>query len=464
MSVAPAPASVIREAVTVVLQHAGDTFMIRRQPALPSFPGYWAFPGGKVDLADAQAPARRHDLFKTYEPRLMQALARELQEEIQFDLDAAVDAGEVLALHLFGTALTPPIIPVRFNTLFFRVELKSRPHLELDTGEVDDCNWLSAGEWMARYRRGHLLLAPPTLASLELFESGGGLTEEERPLEEFHKQRLPVIESIRGLRMIPVRSNTLPPAAHTNCFILGDEGSPRLMIDPSPNSVDECEALIERAQAFGIDEIFLTHHHPDHCERADEIARRLGAGLAMSTDTESRIRAALPGFFSGLRLRRVGDGDQATRWLGQPVQVLAVPGHDEGQLALMPEDRSWCIVGDLIQGIGTVVIHKPEGNMGRYFASLQRIIDLDPKIIIPSHGLPMGSTYRLRATLRHRQEREAAVLQLYQAGNTVEQMLETLYRDVDKRLWPLALQNIECHLDKLREEGRLAAVSPTVQA
>lgn len=459
MSVPSAPTSNIREAVTVVLQHAGDSFMIRRQPALPSFPGYWAFPGGKIDKVDAEAPARTHALFTPYEPRLMQALARELIEEIDFDLDAAVASGEVTALHLFGTALTPPIVPVRFNTLFFRVELKSRPELKLDTGEVDRSAWLPAREWMERYRRGRLLLAPPTLASLELFEAGGGMQAEERPLEEFHKERLPVIESIRGLRMMPVRSNTLPPAIHTNCFVLGDEGSPCLLIDPAPYSEDECEAVVARAQQFGITEVFLTHHHLDHRERADEIARRLGIGIAMSADTEDRIRVLSPGFFDGLRVRRVVDGTEATRWLGQSVRVLAVPGHDEGQLALMPEDRSWCLVGDLIQGIGTVVIHKPEGNMRRYFDSLKRIIDLDPEVIVPSHGLAMGTTYRLRATLKHREEREAAVLQLHQAGNTMNQMLETLYRDTDKRLWPLALQNIEGHLDKLREEGRLAEVS-----
>ena len=74
-------------------------------------------------------------------------------------------------------------------------------------------------------------------------------------------------------------------------------------------------------------------------------------------------------------------------------------------LALMPADRAWCLVGDLIQGVGTVVIHKPEGNMRRYFDSLQRMIDLDPEVIVPSHGLAMGTTFRLRETLRHRRQR-----------------------------------------------------------
>jgi endoribonuclease LACTB2 len=138
------------------------------------------------------------------------------------------------------------------------------------------------------------------------------------------------------------------------------------------------------------------------------------------------------------------------------VRALAVPGHDEGQLALMPEDRAWCIVGDLIQGVGTVVIHKPEGNMRRYFESLTRIIELDPAVIIPSHGLAMGTVFRLQETLAHRRKREATVLAMQRAGQSMEQMLGAMYAGLDPRLVPLAQQNIEAHLDKLREEGALA--------
>lgn len=123
----------------------------------------------------------------------------------------------------------------------------------------------------------------------------------------------------------------------------------------------------------------------------------------------------------------------------------------------MPDSKSWFIVGDLIQGIGTVVIAKPEGHMGTYFATLQKVIDLDPAVIIPSHGMAMGSTYRLQETLKHRRLREAAVLKLHQDGKSADEMLPLLYQGVDSRLWPLARMNIDAHLDKLRDEGLIAA-------
>ena len=137
------------------------------------------------------------------------------------------------------------------------------------------------------------------------------------------------------------------------------------------------------------------------------------------------------------------------------MRAYAVPGHDAGQMALMPDNKTWMIVGDLIQGIGTVVIAQPEGDMGAYFNTLQWVIDQDPKVILPSHGQAMGSTFRIAETLRHRQMREQQVLALHQGGTPPQGMVELIYAGVDKRLWGLARMNIDCHLQKLADEGRL---------
>ena len=445
--------STIREAVTAVLQYGDEILMVRRQPALASFPGYWAFPGGKVDKADSDAPVRAAAWCADIEPRLVEALVRELKEEIGFDLDLAFERGEVEAMHQFGHALTPPILPVRFDTLFYRVKLRSRPQITLDTGEVDLLRWERPQVLHDEYLAGRLLLAPPTSATVALFASGGGVKPAREVLDHANEIRLPIVEAVHGLRHISVRSHTLPPAFHTNCFCIGDTGSNVILVDPSPWTDDELDALETRVRPFGVREIFLTHHHPDHCERADALARRLGVGIALSADTSERIAQRAPRFFDGITQRLVNDGDVVTHWLGRPVRALAVPGHDEGQLALMPDDRAWCIVGDLIQGIGTVVIHKPEGNMARYFRSLERLIELDPKVIVPSHGIAMGTVFRLQETLRHRRLRETSVLELHRAGRNTDEMLATLYQGLDARLVPLARQNIESHLDKLREEG-----------
>ncbi len=149
------------------------------------------------------------------------------------------------------------------------------------------------------------------------------------------------------------------------------------------------------------------------------------------------------------------ENEEVTRWHGSPVRVYEIPGHDAGHLGLAPDSLDWFIVGDLIQGIGTVVIPSPEGDMATYFSTLEKVIALNPEVIIPSHGIPMRSTHRLIETLKHRRKRESQILKLSKSGKSKEEILEQLYEGIDPRLQPLALQNIESHLVKLRKEEQL---------
>jgi ribonuclease/clavin/mitogillin len=450
----PAP---VLDAVTAVLLHGDELYLVRRNPALPAFSGYHAFPGGKVDRTDADA-ALPGALFAGHAPRLLRALARELQEELAFDLWDAAERGHVEELLNLGEITTPAFAPLRFRTWFYKIVLRERPSFVPDPGEATEGGWLKVSEWRRRYAAGQLLAAPPTSLTIDALARDLALRELPPFPGTFDPERdIPWIEPLAGLRILLVRSNTLPPAEHTNVFWLGGAGAPRVVVDPSPADRAELERLYRSLDAFGVDLVFLTHHHPDHREFADEIARRYGVPLGLSADTRERIaRKAGAGFFEGLDVRIYGEGDELTRWQDQRVVLLSVPGHDEGQLAPMAESRAWCIVGDLIQGIGTVVIAPPEGDMGKYFASLKRVIELDPGVIIPSHGLALGGTHYLKQALRHREERESQVLVRHEAGLSEDQILAEVYRAIDPRLLPLARLNIRSHLAKLREEGRVA--------
>lgn len=457
------PAYKIVDAVTAVLVHDGDIYLTRRQPWLPTFSGYDVFPGGKVDRTDSDEPYAAPALA-AQNPRLMRALVRELQEELAFDLAAAAEQGEVESVVELGVALTPPSIsPVRFNTHFYRVDLKRKPGIVLDLNEAITGSWATPAAWMALYEQGELMTAPPTLITLRALAADAGVQAVPGLLRPFDPDRIPLVEHLRGLRQLLVPSHTLPPADTTNCFLVGDGGARRVLVDPSPKSLEVLERMCQTLDELGIDEVFITHHHPDHRERANELARRYGVPIGLSADTHARISGINKGrysggadWFDGIEVKFYREGDIVTRWLGHDVQVLEVPGHDAGQLALMPDNRAWCIVGDLIQGIGTVVIAKPEGNMRVYFETLRKVIALAPRAIFPSHGQGLGTVYRLEETLRHREQRETQVLTLHREGQTMDQMLGMIYKDVDPRLLPLARMNIESHLDKLREEGVVA--------
>lgn len=438
-------------AVAGLLCVGEDILLVRRNDGAPAFPGYWSCPGGKVEADEAPPPPRASYCGMPTED--IAALRRELLEELGWDMHQAD-----CRLSLLGRAITPPNQARRFDTAFFRINLDAKPELQLDRREHSTMQWASASTFWQRYLDGDLLSVSPLQRLLEALNADPQATEVPllgiRPGEEFG---LLLVEPLHGLRIIPLRSHTLPPATHTNAFLLGDEGESRILVDPSPTDRAERERLEELLNLLGWPEaLFLTHHHPDHHEQAPNIARNHGLPIYMSADTHSRLLQRWgAAYLEGVEVREVQEGDSLCRWKGQDVRAIAVPGHDAGQLALMPDGRGWMIVGDLYQGVGTVVIGQPEGNMGEYFSSLRKVIELAPAITVPSHGIALPGTLQIQRTLEHREQREARILQLHRQGLDVEAMLAQEYAQVPKALWPLARMNIEGHLQKLADEGQI---------
>ena len=448
--------SKVRDAVVAVLRVNDQICAIVRQSHLLSFPGYHSFPGGKVDRTDADTLPEAPGL-EGLEPQQFNALCRELQEELCFDLIAGLRDGTILRVQPLALALAPPFDFVRFRSQFYRIDLACKPDLTPDSGEIAELMWNTPNELLEHFRTGDALMVPPTRWLLEGLADNmdcGDLGDLSPKFDYDHE--VPCMEVLHGLRTLHVPSQTLPPATRTNAFRIGDADAPQLLVDPSPESKDELTRLLQTLASDPPELVFLTHHHPDHHQFANVLARRLGLPVCISADSHGRIRAK-HGFdyFDGVEVRLVGESDVMTRWHGEDVRVYSVPGHDEGQLALAPESLRWFIVGDLIQGVGTVVISAPEGDMAKYFCTLERVIDLNPDVIIPSHGIPMRSVHRLSVTLQHRRERELRILELHQSGHRNQAILETVYEGVDERLLPYAMRNIESHLVKLREEGRV---------
>lgn len=445
--------SKIIDAVSIVMTCGEQIFAIQRQFFLKAFPGYWAFPGGKVDPGD-EAHSLDHEITRNLDQRLFGAVVREVQEELGVDLRKEILAGTVRSVHCLGLAVTPDFNPYRFATYFFKVDLTQKLDFIVDENEARIAEWMSAEELLGQFNRGQILAVPPVIKVIENLGRHPEVTRiDDLNVTYDGTTYVPWIESIKGLPQIMPLSHTLPPATRTNAFIIGDSGSARILIDPSPKDEEEYRKFKNTVELFGADKILLTHHHPDHYEHSNQLARELHLPILLSSYTHERITRDNPDYFEGITLEFMKEGDVVTKWLAQDVLVMEVPGHDEGQIALYPKDLSWFLAGDLFQGIGTVVIGGEAGNMQKYFHTLERIIKLAPKILIPSHGISLGGTHILEQTLKHRRLREAQVLEHHQKGFSPEQMLEMIYAEVRKDLWPYALENIYKHLEKLKAEG-----------
>ncbi len=447
--------SKIIDAVSIVMTCGEEIFAIQRQFFLKAFPGYWAFPGGKVEDRD-EAFHARHELTANLDARLFGAAVREGKEEIGIDLRDEIAGGKVRRVDFLGVAITPDFNPYRFATYFFRIDFTEKLEFVIDRNEARLAKWMKCSELLRQYDLGLVLAVPPVIKVIETLGKNPATREIADLNFSFNAdEEVPLIESLKSVRQIMPLSHTLPPATRTNAFLIGDGDAPKILVDPSPIDDDEYRKLKNTLRPYKIDKIMLTHHHPDHYERSNVLARELKVPVLLSTYTFDRITGADPDFFHGVRTQFIKEGDVLTRWLDREVLVYEVPGHDEGQLALAPSDLSWFLAGDLFQGIGTVVIGGEEGDMRKYFFTLQRIINLSPRVVFPSHGIGLGGVSILEKTLEHRRMREAQVLALHRKGLKAEEILRKLYADVDKRLWPYALENIDKHLTKLRGEKRI---------
>ena len=440
----------IIDAVSIVMTCGDEIFAIQRQNFLKAFPGYWAFPGGKVEKED-ELFSVDHYLTKNIDHRLFGAAVREGQEELGIDLREEIKSGRVRSVHCLGLAVTPDFNPYRFATYFFKIDFTTKVDFVVDRNEAHIAEWMSAEQLLNQFNDGKLLAVPPVIKVIESLGQNPSITEiKDLNFEYDGSEYVPYIESIKGIKQVMPLSHTLPPATRTNAFVIGE-----LLLDPSPKDVEEYRKFKNTIAPFGVQKIVLTHHHPDHYERSNELARDLSAPILLSAYTRNRIQKLHPGYFEGVKVEVIKEGDVVTNWLGRKVLVMEIPGHDEGQIALYPEDLSWFIAGDLFQGVGTVVIGGEEGDMQKYFNTLERIINLSPKVVIPSHGIGLGGTTILERTLDHRKMREKQILALHTEGLDADEMLERIYKDVSRELWPYALENINKHLQKLRADGAI---------
>ncbi len=253
-----------------------------------------------------------------------------------------------------------------------------------------------------------------------------------------------------GIRVLALRTPTLPPAAHTNVYLVGPERGPQLVVDPGSPYADQQAVLdaVLAAEAFAgrpLAMVLLTHHHGDHVGGASAVAARWGVPIAAHARTAQRLagRVAVT--------RELGDGE-----LVDDVRCIHTPGHADGHLCFAHGDA--VIVGDMVAGVGWILIDPDEGSMSEYLASLRRLLALPPAVLLPAHGPPItDGQARLREYIAHRTLREDKVLAAAAARGeaTLDELLPEVYADTPRSLWPLAARSLRAHLDKLVNEDRV---------
>src|SRR5262245_8124406 len=203
-----------------------------------------------------------------------------------------------------------------------------------------------------------------------------------------------------GVVLLLAPNPSLMTGPGTNTFLVADGNASCVAIDPGPDDASHLAHIAEAAAMHGgLRAILISHGHPDHVEGAAHLRQLTGAPiLAWSRKGTADADAPL--------------ADEQVVLVGtRRLRALHTPGHRFDHLCFLLEDAATLFAGDLVAGVGTVVIAPPEGDLLDYMTSLRRLLDLDLAIILPAHGPAID---RPRALLEqyiaHREEREQQVL------------------------------------------------------
>lgn len=237
--------------------------------------------------------------------------------------------------------------------------------------------------------------------------------------------------------------NPGPMSLHgTNSYVIAAPGAAStVVVDPGP--ADE-QHLQELAGAGAVELILITHRHADHSAGAERFAELTGAP----------VRAADPQHCHGGTPLADGEVIHAA---GVEIRVLATPGHTSDSVCFhLPQDGAHgsVLTGDTILGLGTTVLDYPDGTLGHYLDSLDRLERLGPATVLPAHGpmLPALDTIA-RAYRDHRQGRLAqvrAALADLGADAGVADVADAVYAAVDPAVRPAAELSVAAQLEYLR--------------
>jgi glyoxylase-like metal-dependent hydrolase (beta-lactamase superfamily II)/8-oxo-dGTP pyrophosphatase MutT (NUDIX family) len=495
------------------LNETGDKVLwAQRNPQLAFLGGYHAFPGGKLETSDALVKIENcaDDELK----RFIACAVREAFEETGVLLVRGGDKltkGQRASLHddlisgrmIFAEILehwnlwidandfhytgfwtTPQFSPVRFKTRFFLAVCppKQAPYAAIT--ELQNVEFVGPADALNRWKKSEVLISPPVLLSLKTlneFSPQRHRDAEKNPKSEIQNPKskrlcgekllnnsqkldgeIRYIELNPRVVCFPLRTETLPPATHTNCFIVGRKKF--IVIDAASKDEFEQAALHRLVDSFVernfvCQAIITTHLHQDHFGGETILQTHLKEkfGLEVPIAAHRLTAESLAGKINVQKF--VEDGEtynlEDENGLNFELKTLHTPGHARGHLAFYDEEFGFLLSGDNVINSGSVVIAPPEGDMKTYLETLERMKNLpNLRFLCGSHGAAVPNAKgKIEEYIAHRLEREKQILEALQNGaKTAREIVEQVYVGLKPELFKLAEKSVEAHLEKIKND------------
>lgn len=233
----------------------------------------------------------------------------------------------------------------------------------------------------------------------------------------------------------------------TNTYVVGENDL--VVVDPGPAEPSHIDAILN-CVGDRLRYVACTHTHPDHSPAAAVLANTTGATLVGRTTADDRHQD-----LSFQPASQIEDDDCVTGE-GWTLRAIRTPGHVDNHVCYLLDEEGVVFAGDHIMNGSTVVIVPPGGNMAHYIASLRRLLDYDVKVVAPGHGeLIPDCRGEVEKLVRHRLLREAKVVgALSDQAQSLDDLVVTVYDDVDPMMHEWAKLSLLAHLIKLGDERR----------
>jgi len=262
-----------------------------------------------------------------------------------------------------------------------------------------------------------------------------------RFLTEDAPQRLTFSPVAPGISRAVANNASLMTYHGTNTYLI-ETADGDFLLDPGPVE-DEAhlELLCEAIAPRGVG-ILITHHHIDHSGLLGLLKKRSGLPVYASEHYAGDILIAD---------KLLKDGDVVAG-----LEVVFTPGHASDHICFSRGDVMFS--GDHVMAWNSSIVRGPDGNMKAYVNSLNRLLVRSEPLYLPGHGpaLPDPHPY-VERLLGNRVRRENDIFAMLQrvGETTIQEIARVLYNKSDPYLVWAAEANVEAHLHKLRDEGKV---------
>lgn len=272
-----------------------------------------------------------------------------------------------------------------------------------------------------------------------------------------------VIETVSPLiRRIVARNPGPFTYKGTGTYIVGH--GEVAIIDPGPDLAEHIDAQLKALSGETVSHIVVTHTHHDHSPAAGPVQEATGAmtyaygphGSGQTGDSPTLEEGGDRDFIPDVEVR---DGD-VIEGGGWSLECVFTPGHTSNHMCYALPEENALFPGDHVMGWSTTVVSPPDGDMGAYMASLQRLTERDEAVYWPTHGHPVDNPRSyVRALIAHRRQRETQIAKCIERGlNHIPEMVSSMYQGLDERLIPAARRSVLAHIIHMVDTGRLVSV------